>query len=64
MVASPSLLLGSLRWSPRPSSGQRGSARSASAWLAKAKLHPQAAQLRVRALAGPNVSVPCPSVLC
>eukprot|EP00969_Alexandrium_andersonii_P313315 13842826-Alexandrium_andersonii.AAC.1 len=32
LMASPSVLLGSFRGPPWPSSGQRGSARAASAW--------------------------------
>eukprot|EP00969_Alexandrium_andersonii_P314767 13905295-Alexandrium_andersonii.AAC.1 len=43
-MAPPSLLLGSLRGSPWPSSGQRGSACAASAWrtCGGAELHVQA----------------------
>eukprot|EP00969_Alexandrium_andersonii_P356201 15446075-Alexandrium_andersonii.AAC.1 len=56
MLASSSLLLGSLRWSAWPSSGHRGSSCAAGAWstCSVANLHVQAAQLLVRTFAAQN----------
>eukprot|EP00969_Alexandrium_andersonii_P343315 15174757-Alexandrium_andersonii.AAC.1 len=62
-MASPSFLLGSLRCSPWPSSGQRGSACAASVWCRSggADLHVQSALLRVRAWTAQNTNAHAPS---
>eukprot|EP00969_Alexandrium_andersonii_P051002 2240567-Alexandrium_andersonii.AAC.1 len=62
-MASPSLLLGSLRGSPRPPSGQRGSACEASAWrtCGGAELHARVAPAARGASSAPNVFFRAPS---
>eukprot|EP00969_Alexandrium_andersonii_P097841 4319227-Alexandrium_andersonii.AAC.1 len=59
-MASPSLLLGSLRGSPWPSSGQRASACAASAWRTCVGLNCtcKRPQLHVRTSSAPNVFFP------